>query len=95
MNVENILISMGENGAILITKDSVLKADVPKGIYVNSIGAGDSMIAGFIYAKNNNYTLIDTLKLAVACGSATAYSYDIAKNKKVRELFDKIIIKTI
>lgn len=95
MNVENILISMGENGAILITKDSVLKANVPKGIYINSIGAGDSMIAGFIYAKNNNYTLVDTLKLAVACGSATTYSYDIAENKKVRELFDKIIIKTI
>ena len=63
-------------------------SNVPKGEVKNSVGAGDSMVAGFIggYLKNNDYT--EALKLGATCGSATAFSSDLATKEFIDSLID-------
>ena len=88
--VENVLVSLGKDGAILVKKNKMLVAKVPKGIMINTIGAGDSTVAGFLTGYTQKLTDIEILRLAVACGSATAYSYGIGKKKMVYELIKNI-----
>lgn len=93
--VENVLVSMGNKGAILVKKGKYIKANIPKGKYINSIGAGDSMVAGFIYAYINGYDDIASLKLAIACGSSTAYSYGIGEKDMINNLLKNIEIQEV
>ena len=88
MGAQNILISMGKDGALLVTEnDEVFASSVAKGEVVNSVGAGDSMVAGFIagYLKSNSYE--EALRLGAASGGATAFSSDLA----TREFIDKLV----
>ncbi|MBS4220436.1 1-phosphofructokinase [Bacillus sp. FJAT-49711] len=70
--VQHVLLSLGENGAVLVRKDIVLKADIPAIAVANPVGSGDSMIAGMAYSIYHNYSLKDSLKMACACGMANA-----------------------
>ena len=91
MGAENVLISMAGEGAILIGSDgNIYKSNAPKGILKNSVGAGDSMVAGFItgYIKNNN--LEEALKMGVATGSASAFSEELATASEVEELLKQL-----
>lgn len=87
MGARNVLISRAGDGAILLTetKETYITSP-PKGTVVNSVGAGDSMIAGFIadYITNKDYE--SALKYATATGSATAFSEGLAEKNKVEEL---------
>ena len=75
MGARNVLISMAGDGAIFITEDNrVIKSNVPKGELVNSVGAGDSMVGGFIAGYLNNSNLEEAFKMGVATGSASAFS---------------------
>ena len=80
-----------KNGAILVASNgNVYKSEVPKGKLINSVGAGDSMVAGFItgYLKNND--LNEALKMGVATGSASAFSEYLATKDKVLELIKQL-----
>ncbi|MGG7144706.1 1-phosphofructokinase [Clostridium nigeriense] len=91
MGAMNVLISRAGDGAIFITEDNrVIKSEVPKGKLVNSVGAGDSMVGGFVagYLKNNN--LEEAFKMGVATGSASAFSEGLATKDKVYELLKEI-----
>lgn len=88
--VENVLVSMGSYGAMLVKPNKILISNVPKGKVINTIGAGDSTVAGFLSAYENGLNDTKTLKLAVACGSATAYSLGIGKNEMVNKLLENI-----
>ena len=80
MGGRNILVSMGKDGAILLSENKeVYVSNVAKGEVINSVGAGDSMVAGFIsgYLKTSSYE--EALRLGAASGSATAFSSDLAK----------------
>lgn len=90
--VKNVILSRGGEGALLVNKDFVLEATVPKGQLINSIGAGDSMVAGFIAGVVKGMTIEDSFKLAVASGSATAYSYGLAEEELVNKLYNEIEI---
>ena len=90
--IKNVILSRGGEGALLINKDCVLEASVPKGNLINSIGAGDSMVAGFIAGYVKGMPLEDSFKLAVASGSATAYSYGLAEEELVNRLYNEINI---
>ena len=88
MGARNVLVSRGKDGALLITEnEEVFIANVPKGEVINSVGAGDSMVAGFISAYINSNSYEEALKLGSASGSATAFSSDLAS----KELIDKLI----
>lgn len=87
MGARNVLVSMAGDGAVLVTEqDEVLRMGVPKGKVKNSVGAGDSMVAGFIcgYLRYGSYK--EALKLGTACGSATAFSPGLAERELIEEL---------
>lgn len=90
--VKNVILSRGGKGALLVNKDFVLEASVPKGQLINSIGAGDSMVAGFIAGFVKGLSPEDSFRLAVASGSSTAYSYGLAEKDLVNKLYDEIEI---
>lgn len=94
MGAKNVLVSMGKDGALLINEDEkVLISNVAKGEVKNSVGAGDSMVAGFIagYLNSNNYE--EALKLGAASGGATAFSNDLATKEDIYKLIDEIKIE--
>lgn len=91
MGARNVLVSMGKDGALILTENNeVYTSNVPKGTVKNSVGAGDSMVAGFIagYLKNNSFE--DALRLGAASGSATAFSYDLATKDYIESFRDEI-----
>ena len=96
MGAQNVLISMGKDGALLVTEnDEVFASSVAKGEVINSVGAGDSMGAGFIagYLKSNSYE--EALRLGAASGGATAFSSDLATREFIDKLVDEIKIEKI
>lgn len=91
MGARNVLVSLAGDGALLITEDmQIFRGPSPKGKLINSVGAGDSMVAGFIagYIKNQKYE--EAYKLGVASGSASAFSENLATKQEIQELFDNI-----
>lgn len=91
MGAQNVLVSMGKIGAVLIDevgKEHFLKS--PEGKRVNTVGSGDSMVAGFIagFLKYKNYN--DALKMGVSAGSASALSKYLATKEEVYNLFNNI-----
>ena len=85
---ENVLISMAGNGAILLTTDGKsYKSPAPKGKLVNSVGAGDSMVAGFLTGCIEHADdLAEAFALGVATGSASAFSENLATRLEVEAL---------
>ncbi len=84
LGAKNVLVSMGDKGSALFTeKKQVILQSAPSGKALNTVGAGDSMVAGFIagYKKTGDYKY--ALKLATACGSATAFSEGLCKRDDI------------
>ncbi len=91
MGARNVLISMAGDGAILITEEGeTIQMGTPKGKVINSVGAGDSMVAGFVagYLKNNSYE--EALKTGTAAGSATAFSEGLASIEMIQAMMEQI-----
>lgn len=91
MGAQNVLISLGGEGAILVTtEDKVYFSKAPKGTVLNTVGAGDSMVAGFIagYLQNESYE--QAFKMGIATGSASAFSMDLATKEEVEMLLKEI-----
>ncbi|WP_459476743.1 1-phosphofructokinase [Clostridium saccharoperbutylacetonicum] len=91
MGAKNVLISMAGDGAILLPENgNPIKREVPKGTLRNSVGAGDSMVAGFIcgYLKNNDIN--EAFKMGIATGSASAFSDELATKEQVNDLLKQM-----
>ena len=87
----NVLVSMAGDGALLLDeKGCTHRIGCPKGQVVNSVGAGDSMVAGFVagYLQSGDYNT--ALRLGTACGSATAFSLGLAKKVDIDALLATI-----
>ena len=87
----NVLVYMAGEGAILVSgKGQVYQQAAPRGKVRNSVGAGDSMVAGFLagYLEGGDWGY--GLKLGTACGAATAFSRGIGSGELVRELFGRL-----
>lgn len=88
MGARNVLVSMASDGSILVDESgNAHKLGVGKGTVVNSVGAGDSMVAGFIagYLDKQDYAYAQ--KLGTACGSATAFHSGLATKAQIDEIF--------
>lgn len=88
---KNVLVSLAEKGAVLVDENERTHIiENVKGTLVNSVGCGDSMVAGFIagYLQNNGFE--NALKLGVACANATAYSKGLCEKELVLKIFNKI-----
>ena len=92
---KHVLVSMAGDGALLVTKDKAYKANAPKGTVINSVGAGDSMIAGFAGTFMETKDAIESFHMGAACGSATAFSQDIAIREKIDKVYKDISITEI
>ena len=92
MGAQNVIVSMAGDGALLFTNGEVYTATIPKGKVLNSVGAGDSLVAGFIgtYAKEQDF--VKAFQTAVATGSATAFSQDLATKEKIDSLMNQVVI---
>ena len=86
---KNVLVSLGKDGAVLVAENGqVYEMDAPQGEVINSVGAGDSMVAGFLagYLATNDYE--KALKLGICAGSATAFSEGLARKEDI----DKFVL---
>lgn len=95
MGAQNVMISMAGDGAYLVTKDHVYHASAAKGIAVNSVGAGDSMIAGFVGTYYKTKDVVEALKMGSACGGATAFTEDIAVKSQIDAVLPDIKVEEV
>ena len=87
----NVMVSLAERGAVFLSeKGDVFSLEPPKGTLVNGVGAGDSMIAGFLAGWQNTSDYWEAFRLAVASGSASAYSQELASKKEILDLLSQI-----
>ena len=87
----NILVSLGGDGAILVSETGgVYQSAAPQGRVVNTVGAGDSMVAGFLAGYLKNRSLLEAFHTGIAAGSASAFSEDLATGKEVSALLKTI-----
>ncbi|KMK75108.1 1-phosphofructokinase [Alkalihalobacillus pseudalcaliphilus] len=93
--VEYVMVTFAGDGALLVSEDQTFIASPPSGILVNSIGAGDSTVAGFIYGYQQNWCLADCFQFAIAAGSATAFSKSLARKQDIQLLVDKTYIRQV
>jgi 1-phosphofructokinase len=87
----NVIVSLGGEGALLLAENGITyRCGVLQEKVLNTVGSGDSMIAGFIagFEKTSDYSY--ALKLGSACGNATAFSSGLAKREKINEVLTKL-----
>ncbi len=91
MGARNVLVSMAGDGAVLIAENGeIVRMGVPSGKVVNSVGAGDSMVAGFVLGYTETGSYQEAVKLGTACGSATAFSAGLAEKELVERLYNTL-----
>lgn len=84
----NVLVSMAGDGAVLVAEDgSTYQSPAPKGKVVNSVGAGDSMVAGFIYGYLTEQNYENAFYTGISCGSASAFSENLATKEEVEAVY--------
>ncbi|MBE7037553.1 MAG: 1-phosphofructokinase [Ruminococcaceae bacterium] len=89
MGAQNVIVSLGKDGAIMITDNgNILKERAPKGNVINTTGAGDSLVAGFIagYLEKNDFSY--AFKMGICAGSASAFSHNLATKEEIRHIFN-------
>lgn len=93
LGAENVLLSLGEKGAILFTKDRMFRGNSPKGKVVNTACAGDTMLGAFLAGYMNRRPLDETLRKSIAAGSSTAFRKGLTDFLDVEELSKQIKIR--
>lgn len=88
---QNVLVSMAGDGAVLLTENgAALKSAAPKGIVKNSVGAGDSMLAGFIAGWCRKHSYSYAFRLGIASGSASAFSESLAEQDEIERIYHSL-----
>jgi len=91
MGARNVLVSMAGEGAVLVGEDgTVAMCEAPKGKLVNGVGAGDSMVAGFIAGYMENGNLEHAFKMGLSSGSASAFSEYLATKEEIYKVLESI-----
>ena len=92
MGAQNVLISMAGEGAVLIAADGrIIDAPAPKGVLVNGVGAGDSMVAGFMAGWMEKKDYEYAFHMGVAAGSASAFSENLATKEEIEAVYQQVI----
>lgn len=91
MGARNVLVSMAGEGAVLLDENqNVYMLPAPKGTLVNAVGAGDSMVAGFLAGWTEKQDYKHAFQMAVAAGSASAFSEVLATKEDVERVFESL-----
>ncbi|MDY5986961.1 MAG: 1-phosphofructokinase [Lachnoclostridium sp.] len=92
MGAQNVLISMAGEGAVLIAADGrIFDAPAPKGVLVNGVGAGDSMVAGFMAGWMEKKDYEYAFHMGVSAGSASAFSENLATKEEIEAVYQQVI----
>ena len=90
---QNVIVSLGENGAVFVNNEIVLYAHGLKGEVKSTVGSGDSMVAGFIAHFKKTKSLEEAFRFSVAAGSATAFSLGLCTRDKVENLVPQVRLR--
>lgn len=91
LGAKNVLVSMGRQGAVLLDEDGhVHMLPAPKGKVVNAVGAGDSMVAGFLAGWEQEKNFYHAFKMGLAAGSASAFSEELATREEIERVYRRI-----
>ena len=102
MGAENVIVSMAGEGAVFVGSNGEVymlldeegrshRIGCPKGKVVNSVGAGDSMVAGFLAGYIEKFELKYAFKMGISAGSASAYSEYLATGEEIRKLLEEVL----
>ncbi|WP_445490994.1 1-phosphofructokinase [Niallia sp. 03133] len=90
---QNVIVSLAGDGAVLINEHETIISTVPKGEVKSSVGAGDSMVAGFLAKYHETQDIREAFRYSVASGSATAFSIGLCTKEIVDSLLPQVVIK--
>lgn len=91
MGAQNVLVSMAGEGAVLFAADgSIYDAPAPKGKLINGVGAGDSMLAGFVAGYMEKQDYLYAFRMGLAAGSASAFSERLATRAEIEAVYQQI-----
>lgn len=93
--VEHVIVSLGGEGALLVTKEVAVFAEAPKGKVINTVGAGDSLVSGFLSSISQVADPVKAFRLGVASGTATAFKVDLCEKTDVQALLDQVFISSL
>ncbi|WP_411504376.1 1-phosphofructokinase [Brevibacillus centrosporus] len=92
IGASNVIVTLGGNGAVLVSPETELVAQFPKQQAVNSIGAGDSVVAGFLYGVSHQWEIRDAFRYAVAAGCSTAISEGFCTRENIDAFLPQITL---
>ena len=94
--VENVMILDISGNAVLASKEGTFQCEVldPTTI-VNTVGTGDSLVAGFLMEYNRSRNIVDSFQFGASCGSATAYSKGLATREKIESFSNSVEVRKI
>lgn len=93
---ENVIVSLAGDGAVMVSADgNIYISNAPKGKVINSVGAGDSMVAGFIAGWTEKHDYEHAFKMGISAGSASAFSEYFAESEQVKKIYESLTVKTI
>jgi 1-phosphofructokinase len=95
MGAQHVIVSMAEQGALLVTESATYLATVPTGQVISSVGAGDSLVAGFIGTFSKTGDLLKAFQYGIAAGSATAFSTDLCTYDSIKPLLSQVTIREL
>ncbi|RIM14297.1 1-phosphofructokinase, partial [Staphylococcus cohnii] len=94
MGATSVIISLGGDGAVYVDKQHSYKALVPNGQVVNTVGSGDSTVAGMVAGLNSGLSIKEAFKQAVSAGTATAFNDDLATRTSIENIKSQVMITT-
>ncbi|MCE5096701.1 1-phosphofructokinase [Staphylococcus devriesei] len=92
---QSVIISLGGEGAIYIDAQRSIKAQNPQGKVINTVGSGDSTVAGMVAGLEAGLSLEDAFSQAVASGTATAFTEDLATHEDIEEIKSQVTITVL
>ncbi|WLR51789.1 1-phosphofructokinase [Bacillus tianshenii] len=95
LGAQNVIVSMAGDGALLFTKDGVYFANVPNGKVQNSVGAGDSVVAGFIAAYSKGQAVQEAFRYGVTAGSASAFSTGFCTAELIEQYINQVNVTSL
>ena len=95
LGAENVVIIYEDEKAVLASSEGMYKCKFVHDEIVNSVGVGDSLVAGFIMNYIRSHDVVDSFRFGAACGSATAYSKSLATREKVDKCYEEVEVKKI
>lgn len=90
LGAENIIVSLGGEGAVFLSENERYFAPALDGRVINSVGSGDAMVGGYVYGIVNKFDKKESFRIAVATGTATAFSEDIASREYIERTLENV-----